>query len=270
MSTQKQAEELLRNLVANCTAARGFGSMSPSIYDTAWVSMLQKRIGNDDHQWLFPESFKFILEQQLPCGGWEAYATAADGILNTAAALLTLQKHLKASQNQEERINWSNRIQKATTALERMLVAWDVRASDQVGLELLVPQHLTLLEQEGIQLEFPQMAYCISLRNAKMARLPLELIYKGPSTLYHSLEAMVGYIDFDRVRPWREANGSMMCSPSSTAAYLMKSSIWDQKAEDYLRTVIKHGVGQGNGSVPCAWPTSIFELTWVSYRYNMP
>jgi hypothetical protein len=53
----------------------------------------------------------------------------------------------------------------------------------------------------------------------------------------------------------------MMGSPSSTAAYLMHASVWDDEAEAYLRKVLKYSAGRGNGSVPCAWPTSVFEVS---------
>ncbi|OTB18376.1 hypothetical protein K445DRAFT_309112 [Daldinia sp. EC12] len=55
----------------------------------------------------------------------------------------------------------------------------------------------------------------------------------------------------------------MMASPASTAAYLMNSSSWDDEAETYLRTVLHRPNNLDRGSVPCAWPTSIFEVSWV-------
>lgn len=55
----------------------------------------------------------------------------------------------------------------------------------------------------------------------------------------------------------------MMASPSSTAAYLMYTSEWDNEAEDYLRHVIKDGPGRGTGAVPSAFPSTYFEYSWV-------
>lgn len=45
----------------------------------------------------------------------------------------------------------------------------------------------------------------------------------------------------------------------------MNSSTWDDEAEAYLRSVIYRDNGLGCGGVPCAWPTSIFELSWVRH-----
>ncbi|KAL2015847.1 hypothetical protein VTK56DRAFT_4694 [Thermocarpiscus australiensis] len=85
-------------------------------------------------------------------------------------------------------------------------------------------------------------------------------------TAVHSLEAFTDKIDFDKVAH-HKVNGSMMGSPSSTAAYLMNASHWDKEAEAYLRHVIKAGTGQGNGGLPSAYPFTYFEYTCFSLRF---
>lgn len=237
--------------------------MSPSIYDTAWLSMVEKPPLSGF--WLFPTCFDYILQQQLPSGAWESYSTPVDGILNTCAALLALRKHLLLCPDNED---WISRSRRAEIALGELLCSWDISSSDQIGFEVLIPKHLSLLASEGIKFNLPQLAPLQHLHESKVAKLSSKHIYHAPSTLLHSLEALVGDIDFDRVRSWRENNGSMMGSPSSTAAYLMNATQWDDEAEAYLRTVIEHGVGKGNGSVPCAWPTSVFEVSWVRYHVH--
>lgn len=44
----------------------------------------------------------------------------------------------------------------------------------------------------------------------------------------------------------------------------MNASTWDDQAECYLRDVVNRDSGVHGGSVPCAWPTTIFEISWVS------
>ncbi|KXX73544.1 Copalyl diphosphate synthase [Madurella mycetomatis] len=263
MTLHGQAQALLAGLASQCS--KGFGSMSASVYDTAWLSMVHKT-----GEWLFPECFDFILEQQLPSGAWEPYATPLDGILNTAAALLTLKKHLKKldpEQHDDHRQrDWLLRSHGAEAALKAMLHDWDVDSTDQVGFEILVVSLLTLLQKEGgVSIDFPGLDALRAVRDAKLAKLPPSTLYQMPSTLYHALEAFIGHIDFDRVRPWRDADGSMMASPASTAAYLMNSSTWDDEAEAYLRRVLDRQTfgGADRRSVPCAWPTTIFETSWV-------
>ncbi|RYO74496.1 hypothetical protein DL764_010812 [Monosporascus ibericus] len=142
-------------------------------------------------------------------------------------------KHLKWSPGNEDlRLRGS----KAETALINMLERWDVIGCDQVGFEILIANLLSLLNSEGSTFELPHKLQ--AMRDAKLAKLPATSVYKSRSTLCHSLEALIGHIDFDRVRGCREANGSMMGSPSSTAAYLMHVTAWDDEAESYLRKVV--------------------------------
>ncbi|RYP78945.1 hypothetical protein DL769_003110 [Monosporascus sp. CRB-8-3] len=254
------SQALIKWLALQCSSNSSFGSMSPSIYDTAWLSMLQKP--GDPKHWLFPECFDYVLKTQLPDGGWPAYASIVDGILNTAAALLAIRKHLAVGHGHKTS-DLKEISSRAEDALRELLRRWDVSSCDQVGFELLVATHLRLLSSEGVVLDFSQLAQLQALRDAKLAKLPASSVYGEPSTLYHSLEGLIGHIDFDQIGQWREPNGSMMASPSSTAAYLMHASNWDALAEAYLRDVLRNSSGQGGGGVPCAWPTSIFELSWV-------
>ncbi|KAM4055508.1 ent-kaur-16-ene synthase [Hirsutella rhossiliensis] len=55
----------------------------------------------------------------------------------------------------------------------------------------------------------------------------------------------------------------MMASPSSTAAYLINASRWNEEAEAYLRHVVKAGTGHGDGGIPGTFPTTYFEYSWI-------
>lgn len=102
-----------------------------------------------------------------------------------------------------------------------------------------------------------------------MAILNRVIHEENQTTLLHSFEAMVGILDFDTVKHHRLRNGSMMNSPSLTAAYLMNASTWDDEAENYLRSVMDHsGANKCKGGVPSAFPTPIFELAWVRFYKN--
>ncbi|KAL8665782.1 MAG: hypothetical protein Q9202_001904 [Teloschistes flavicans] len=71
-----------------------------------------------------------------------------------------------------------------------------------------------------------------------------------------------GRVDFDRISH-HVHGGSMMASPSSTAAYLINTTTWDDEAESYLRGVVRNCKSNRAGGVPCAFPTSIFETAWA-------
>ncbi|KAF2800648.1 Ent-kaurene synthase [Melanomma pulvis-pyrius CBS 109.77] len=257
---EQKAEELVQHVAKGCIS-RYEGSWTLSVYDTAWVSMIEKPDGN----WLFPESFKYILQRQIGESGWVSHASEIDGILNTLAALLTIEKHLckENSLSDLEKSDLQHRKVHGLTFLQNALEHWDVGSCMHVGFEILVPALLSMLEAYGIKLQFPSRPALDAVSFQKSRLFKAEMLY-GPyqSTTLHSLEAFIGKVDFLRLRH-HKVNGSMLGSPSSTAAYLMNISEWDQDAEDYLRDAIQHGGGFGLGGVPSAYPCEIFEFTWV-------
>ncbi|ORY10760.1 hypothetical protein BCR34DRAFT_654185 [Clohesyomyces aquaticus] len=119
-----------------------------------------------------------------------------------------------------------------------MLGGWDLEATDRVGLEVLVPNLLRLLEIQGVKFDFPARKALMALNEVKWTKLGPALTSPTPTTLIHTLEAFFGTLDFDKVKHHKIPNGSMLASPSSTVAYLMNSSTWDEEAEAYLRAVL--------------------------------
>ena len=221
---------------------------------------------NEDHHWAFSESFQFLLEEQQLDGGWDGHKNSDDGILNTLAALLAMKRHKKSAciGAPVTDANLHTRLSKAVTYLQRKLQQWDVAASVHVGLEILVPTLLSMLEQEQVVFRFPRKQDLMRLNASKLRHFDTSMLYGNQeTTLLHSLEAFVGKIDFHNVQH-HKTNGSLMCSPSSRAAYLMNCSTWDVEAEMYIRNAILHGSGHGNGGVPGVFPSNIFEVTWVS------
>ncbi|MCJ1240864.1 geranylgeranyl pyrophosphate synthetase [Varicellaria rhodocarpa] len=215
--------------------------MSSSVYDTAWVSMILKGAPNSQ-QCLFPDAFQYILDKQSSKGGWPSYADPVDGILNTAAALLSMLKHLKIQgasafnfNDQGKGESLTERIEKGSAWLQSSLDNWDVKSCNHVGFEVLVPAPLGLISDYNITFYFPGAQTLRQLNATKLANFNEQMLYtKLPTSLLHSLEAFVGQIDFERVQH-HLINGSLMGSPAATAAYLMNVSNWDTQAEEYLR-----------------------------------
>ena len=260
----EQARALLTHLTTESDQQYGFGSMSCALYDSAWVSRIQKQEENNK-TWLFPECFQYVLASQQADGSWPSYASPIDGVLNTASALLALHSRSDDPdwQSDVSREDIPTRITSGTTALAALLNKWDVLRTEHVGFELLVPALLESLEQIGTPFHFPGKAALLSLQEAKLRKFKPEMLYGDMKlTALHSLEAFVGKIDFDRLTH-QKSFGSMMASPSSTAAYLMNASKWDVEAEAYLRHVVKAGPGHGSGGVPSAYPSTYFEYSWI-------
>ncbi|POS72958.1 ent-kaurene synthase [Diaporthe helianthi] len=266
-----EAISLLQRATDGFDDEYGSGSMGCAVYDTAWVSLVAKGTGDEKH-WLFPECFSYLLDSQLDDGSWGSNPRSQiDGILNTGAALLALKRHqsdpmqINDNDTRAARENLAGRIDNATRSLRSQMLAWDVTATRHVGYEIIVPALLRYLQHEDDTLvfEFPGKAALKALTDAKLARFKPEYLYgSNKSTVLHSLEVLIGMVDFDKLSH-HKTHGSMMASPSSTAAYLMNTSQWHQDSEDYLRRVLASCPGLGSGGVPSAYPSMHFEYTWV-------
>ncbi len=265
----QQAHSLVERLATSCKNGI-FGPTTVSIYDTAWVSMVSKVDGGQE-AWLFPECFQFLLENQLPNGGWQYHSTPYDGLVTTLAALLALRKHANGSdmRHQPNPPDLEVRMSKATMYLQESLQHWDVDQCLAIGFEVLVPALLSMLESENTHFVFPGRQQLETLNARKLARLDPDVLYRAPTTFLHSLEAFIGRIDFDRLSHYK-IYGSMMTSPASTAAYLMHSSTWDSEAELYLRKALHEGSGNSGDGVPNVFPIPIFEVSWVRCSIHSP
>ncbi|KAL8704966.1 MAG: hypothetical protein Q9201_001912 [Fulgogasparrea decipioides] len=181
------------------------------------------------------------------------------------AGLLALIKHRTQQVTEPADVpsDVESRIANACREVDSMLQSWNVMSTSNVGFEIIVPALLDYLGDEGIYFHFPGHEALISLRLAKLAKFdPIKLYETGANSLLHSLEAFIGKMDFDRIS--HHANrGSMLASPASTAAYLINITGWDDDAEAYLRAAVENCEKATPGGVPSAFPTSVFEVSWV-------
>ena len=265
-----EAAGLLKTLATDFGNGYGVGSMSCSVYDTAWISCISKASKAGLRQWLFPSSFLFILHSQHADGGWHwppqgAHECADGTILSSLAALFTITQHLKQPlQLSRLQVEIDDHLKRGIEFVARVLSRYGSTSYYSVGFDVLVPALLELLEKEGISFHFSGRQKLFYRRDAKLSRLSIGQLDRMPSTMLHSLEALYGdmHFPFDSLRN-RLVYGSMMASPSATAAYLMRCNEWDESAEAYLRLVLSNGAGQSSGAAPSAFPSTNFELTWV-------
>ena len=266
-----EASLLIAQLADSCNSPHCIGSLSPTVYDTAWVAMVAKPEPTSGKcRWRFPECFQYLLDHQNDDGSWEAYATEVDGILNTLAGLLALKVHADAPHYLGFPLpsDIQTRLSKSVSALTRMLHDWDVDMTVHVGFEILVPALLRFLRQKGFEFILLGQQSLTARNRRKLAKFHPDMLYgQSRLTLLHSLEAFIGIIDFDRVSH-NKVGGSMMGSPSSTAAYLMHSSSWDVEAEAFLENVVSSSWNQVTGGIPSAYPTSTFMVAWVSVHIH--
>ncbi|KAG8631511.1 hypothetical protein KVT40_000651 [Elsinoe batatas] len=249
----------------------GLSTASCQTYDTAWVAMVVKRSESGEEIWAFPQSFKYILEAQTSRGGWDnPKASKTVGILDTAAALLALYRHWARPLQilEVSRVELEDRIAKARTSLVSQLQQWDdLVESNHIGAELILPSLLDQLRQIDPSLHstrFNAEKDLIRMNEEKLRHFDVSSLYSSrPSSALHSLEAFLGKLDFDRVGH-HLYHGSMMASPSSTAAYLIGASKYEPTAEAYLSHILERTAKGSPGGIPGTFPITNFECSWIT------
>ena len=208
----------LGQLVHSPSGLSQFGSFTASVYDSAWLSMVSRR-QDSQLQYLFPGCFEYVLSQQQDDGCWPGYASSIDGITNTAAGLLALLARKSHVSKLEHDGNLSQRITQAISGLNGLLQKWDVSKGDQVGFEIIIPSLLEQIGKFDIKFEFPGQSQLEKLNMQKLGKFRPEFLYTThQTTILHSLEALVGLVDFDRISHHCTAEYGILGSPAATAA----------------------------------------------------
>ncbi|KAI1170438.1 Ent-kaurene synthase [Nemania sp. FL0916] len=268
LSVLKNAKRIVRYVAERCSQPNDFGSFDISIYDTAWLAMIQDPVVPGC--WLFPESYSYLLIHQTENGMWPTHGLPMNGILNTLAALLALVKHQKSDTISNNMGNHDpieahdvlKRVEKARGALQSALNDCDMNQLLNVGCKMLVPGLLRQLGEEGVVFEFESQSTLATMYQQALAKFDSDdLVFTQPTTLIDSLEAFVDVVDFSLLRNYCSAERGIMGSPASTAAYLVGSPERDARAQAYLENVVrKFG---SCGGVPSGFPTLAFEMSWI-------
>ncbi|KAF7590873.1 hypothetical protein BBP40_002287 [Aspergillus hancockii] len=257
----QRARDLVHRISKEITFEYGLSSMAPSIYDTAWLALVPDKTA-EQHRWLFPESFAYLLEHQNPDGGWDPLEQSTravkysdslwvpDCIIHSLAALLALCRHFRLAACEESGLpeDALARIFRAKRFLDKKLSAWTLEGTTHFGFELLIPVLLQLLSEEGVSFDLPVKEELL-VRYEKASSIDLSWLYNGPCQVpLLSLEAFIGKLDFSKLEHLI-SDGGIIASPASTAAYLIYAPKWSDKCEAFLRHVVANGQGQGNGAV---------------------
>lgn len=234
------------------------GKVMRTAYDTAWVA----RLGDIDSE-MSNAALRWISENQLPDGSWGAPAPLYyhDRVISTLAAMIALTWRGRRAHDRQQ-------IERGLVALERIAGgATQGLMSDPngatVGFEMIVPtliaeaEKLKIIQNQGERI----LGRLKRLREAKMARLNGLRVNRNFTIAYSSEMAGADcqhLLDLDNLQ---EANGSVACSPSTTAYFASQVRPGDPAAMKYLRGVVAE-----DGGVPLAVPLDIYERGWVLWN----
>ncbi|KAJ5352428.1 hypothetical protein N7452_001402 [Penicillium brevicompactum] len=259
------ALRLVQDFLKSYDPYYGVGTVTSSVWDTAWVSMLRSKDGNS---WAFPECFDYLVESQASSGGWGNPFRDIEQICCSMAAILAMKTRLNTlcEYSEEEWGEIDLRCNRAIHFVKDCLPSWSIDNIDDalpVGLELYLPVLLQQLGKYGVIFNVPGIDRIQHMGNTKLHKIPVEMLY-GESKIAatFSLEGFIGKVDFDQINH-QKGLGSLCASPASTAVYLMYRSVWDDEAEKYLRHVVNLSISQANRGIPNFYPSTTFELTWV-------
>ncbi|CAG8532345.1 4265_t:CDS:2 [Cetraspora pellucida] len=286
----KYVDELLSEYVdaANDSDWIGYGDISMSTYDTAWVAMIPNKVykelkSSKDFSLAFPQCFIWLFDNQDDNGSWTG--NGAGSIAPGLAGLLALGLFKSHSGEYfETKLNdlgltieqFTTIFEKATKFLQNTLNEWNIDDLDMTGFELTVPYHLSALTQleTPVVFNFPEKQRLLRENERKLNLISLEAILtlaknRQPMTLTHSIEAFCEKIDFSLIQNegFQAINGSYGSSPAATASVLLHAPKWDYKAFEFLKKTISQcpSYAKSHGLVPTLSDIGIFETTWVMH-----
>ncbi|XP_054814368.1 ent-copalyl diphosphate synthase 5-like [Prosopis cineraria] len=231
----------------------GEQSISPSAYHTALMALVEDVNGSGAPQ--FPESLQWIIDNQLPDGSWgDAHIFVAyDRLLCTLASVVVLTHYNVHPDKAHKGLKF---FKENVNTLEN-----ENREHMTCGFEVILPTLLQSAKSLNIDLpdDFPALQEILARRDAKLKRIPMEVLHSVPTSLLFSLEAIPG-LQWKKLQKVRSKDGSYLFCPSSTAFAFTQSK--DPHCLNYLNNVAHNF----NGGVPDFYPIEFFEQLWIVDR----
>jgi len=235
--------------------ATGTSRISSSAYDTAWMV----RLAGIDGQ-LSRKGLAWLLDHRLEDGGWgcEEVVYNHDRFISTLSVMIALAKYgANPTQTAEAA--------KALTRYASKLTLDPAGAT--VGFEMIVPTLLTEARDFGLDLRSVMSTPLIQgMHRAREKKLQALSGHKITRLVTPAFSAeMVGLqTDLLDIHNIQDSNGSIGCSPSATAFFVMNVKPADAAALAYL-----HYMANEDGGTPYVGPIDIFERAWVLWNLTL-
>jgi halimadienyl-diphosphate synthase len=239
----------------------GCSDMLATAYDTAWVA----RLSELDRNFGLP-ALEWLCENQLPDGSWgagQAYYYH-DRVISTLSAMIALTK---CGRRQSDKVA----IEKGLLALEDITNNATKGLSTAlkgmtVGFEMIVPTLVAEAESLGIikQQKERILGRIAQQRFQKLSRLQGKMINRHVTMAFSAEMAGLDSQQMLDVDHLQEHNGSIGCSPSATAYFVLQVKRENDRAMEYLRKTQKE-----SGGVPNVAPFDVFEVAWTLWNISL-
>ncbi len=227
----------------------GAGSISGSVYDTAWVARL-----NQLNHPLGHAALDWLRSHQLPDGSWGTSEILYhhERVVCTLAAMATL---IRIGDSQDfHRIVWGKK-------------GFDIHAEgmgadfagETAGFELVAPVILADVNNFGLNIKYEYFLRLERERVLKLSALPDRKINRYFTPAF-SLEMVADQKHLLDIENLLESNGSVACSSSATAWFYMNI----EKNPDSLAHLQR--VAQPDGTLPTIAPIDTFEIAWTLWN----
>jgi halimadienyl-diphosphate synthase len=252
---------LMHDRIRNLLKHVGPGKMSDVAYDTAWVA----RLGEIDLD-LSQRSLAWLSENQLPDGSWGADQPIYyhDRLISTLAAMIALTYRGRRAQDRAQ-------IERGLLALERIVDSSTLQLQNghqaaTVGFEMIAPTLVAEAERLGIVKQHGDkiLQRIERQRVQKLSNLRGKMINRNVTLAFSSEMAGLDHQQMLDVDNLQEENGSVGCSPSASAYFILQVKIGNQNALEYL-----HKISGENGGAPNVAPFDTFETAWALWNFSM-
>ncbi|KAD7116970.1 hypothetical protein E3N88_04238 [Mikania micrantha] len=225
--------------------------LSVSSYDTAWVAMVPSP--NTPNSPCFPECLNWLMDNQHNDGSWglvnqnPPFPLIKDTLSTTLASIVALKK-------------WNvgeSQIEKALCFIESNLAsASDKNEPSPVGFDIIFPHMLEYAKDLNIKIPLEEKYFSLMLRDRKLELRRFHSKGKASYLAYIS-EGLGSFYDWNMVMKHQMKNGSILNSPSASAAALIHHQ--SVGCLDYLTSILK----KFGNAVPTVYPLDIYVWLYM-------
>ncbi|GMH02876.1 hypothetical protein Nepgr_004715 [Nepenthes gracilis] len=221
--------------------------LSVSAYDTAWVAMVPSP--NSPGRPCFPGSINWILENQQRDGSWglpdRHPLLIKDSLMSTLACVLALRRWCVGEGQMTKGLDFIG---------SSFASALDEKQQSPIGFDIIFPAMIVDAIKMDINFHLAQedIEAILHKKDLELKRVHGKSSVARNFYLAYVSEGLGKLQDWDMVMAYQRKNGSLLNSPSTTAAAL--SHLENSGCHDYLSSVLQ----QFGNAVPTVCPIDIY------------